>query len=304
LGYGYATTVHKSQGATVDRAFLLGSDALYREAGYVGLSRARQRSDLYLVAATTTASHDRVHVDPIARLAQQLNRSQAQQLATAITILPGDPVVSLADLEAERDRLRRQLGQWPEVPGTDDSHRWYDVAHRQRVDAQQRLDTIGDLPRRQRPHAQAVAQQDLAAATALEQRFAGEVAAQQQLREEWDRWIEANGPIIDRYQQLGTLIAGRHHALGLAALADPAPHHIEALGPPPLTGAPRDRWAQTADAIDTYRQRWQIEGPDPLGPPPMADTEQARHRSLAQRRIDDLNRTLQLDRRLDHGMEL
>ena len=42
--YGYALTVHQSQGMTCERALLLGSDALYREAGYVGMSRGRQVS--------------------------------------------------------------------------------------------------------------------------------------------------------------------------------------------------------------------------------------------------------------------
>ncbi len=48
VAYGYATTIHKSQGATVDRAFVLGTAGLYREAGYVALSRARQSSRLYV----------------------------------------------------------------------------------------------------------------------------------------------------------------------------------------------------------------------------------------------------------------
>jgi ATP-dependent exoDNAse (exonuclease V) alpha subunit len=41
LDHGYALTVHQTQGLTVDRALLLGSTSLYREAGYVGLSRGR-----------------------------------------------------------------------------------------------------------------------------------------------------------------------------------------------------------------------------------------------------------------------
>ncbi|MGI9156460.1 MAG: hypothetical protein ACR2FG_07460 [Marmoricola sp.] len=49
LDHGYALTVHQAQGLTCQRAMLLGSDALYREAGYVGLSRGRQRNDLHLV---------------------------------------------------------------------------------------------------------------------------------------------------------------------------------------------------------------------------------------------------------------
>ena len=54
LAHSYATTVHKAQGATVNHAFLLGSDAVYREAGYVGLSRGRESNRLYVVAGDTS----------------------------------------------------------------------------------------------------------------------------------------------------------------------------------------------------------------------------------------------------------
>lgn len=41
IDHGYALTVHQAEGLTVDQALLLGTSGLYREAGYVGLSRAR-----------------------------------------------------------------------------------------------------------------------------------------------------------------------------------------------------------------------------------------------------------------------
>ena len=41
VAHGYASTIDKAQGATVDRGFVLGSEACYREAGYVAMSRAR-----------------------------------------------------------------------------------------------------------------------------------------------------------------------------------------------------------------------------------------------------------------------
>jgi len=49
LGYGYATTVHRSQGATVDVAHLF-ADGGGRELGYVAMSRARHASHVHVVA--------------------------------------------------------------------------------------------------------------------------------------------------------------------------------------------------------------------------------------------------------------
>ena len=49
LGYGYATTVHRSQGATVARAHLF-ADGGGRELAYVAMSRARQSTHIWAVA--------------------------------------------------------------------------------------------------------------------------------------------------------------------------------------------------------------------------------------------------------------
>jgi ATP-dependent exoDNAse (exonuclease V) alpha subunit len=48
LDHGYALTIHQAQGLTTHHGLVLGSDSLYRESGYVALSRGRLRNDLYL----------------------------------------------------------------------------------------------------------------------------------------------------------------------------------------------------------------------------------------------------------------
>src|SRR3546814_14841239 len=50
LTHGYATTVHKAQGTTVDRCFVLVDDTMTREHAYTALSRGRHGNELFVVA--------------------------------------------------------------------------------------------------------------------------------------------------------------------------------------------------------------------------------------------------------------
>jgi len=95
LDHGYALTVHQAQGLTCQQAMLLGSDALYREAGYVGLSRGRQRNDLHLVdrAVDDDPAREDCHApqrpqpkveDALAAVRTALARSRAQDLALTV----------------------------------------------------------------------------------------------------------------------------------------------------------------------------------------------------------------------------
>ena len=47
LDHGYAATVHKAQGSTVDRSFVLASTYFDRHVTYVALSRHRFGAELY-----------------------------------------------------------------------------------------------------------------------------------------------------------------------------------------------------------------------------------------------------------------
>ena len=49
LDHAYAMTIHKAQGLTCDRAFVLGDELLHREAAYTALSRGRHENRLYTV---------------------------------------------------------------------------------------------------------------------------------------------------------------------------------------------------------------------------------------------------------------
>ena len=49
VNHGYATTIHKAQGATCDTSLVSADDRLYHEAGYTALTRGRHQNQLYVL---------------------------------------------------------------------------------------------------------------------------------------------------------------------------------------------------------------------------------------------------------------
>ncbi|HUP86856.1 MAG TPA: MobF family relaxase [Acidimicrobiales bacterium] len=114
LTHAYATTIHKAQGATYERALLLGDDRLYRQAGYTGLSRGRERNDIYLVAEDDRdrdielEEHGQHENDaPSERFVRALVRDGAKTTAVEERCGLRSPSAgrTLADLWSERDAI-------------------------------------------------------------------------------------------------------------------------------------------------------------------------------------------------------
>lgn len=89
LAHGYATTIHKAQGATVDTGLLLVDDQSYREAAYTGLSRGRIANRVYVISddADAIEAHGlrRPQPDELSTLRSAVQRSAAQELASQST---------------------------------------------------------------------------------------------------------------------------------------------------------------------------------------------------------------------------
>ena len=84
LTHGYATTIHKSQGATYDRCLILAGDHLTKESAYTAMSRGRIDNTLYLVddGDRATDSHtNEIESSLVDRVRSSISRTAAQSMA-------------------------------------------------------------------------------------------------------------------------------------------------------------------------------------------------------------------------------
>ena len=113
IDHGYATTIHKTQGATVDRAFVMASGTMDRHLAYVAMTRHRDEARLYagqdefkgLEALTARLSRDgakETTLDYAAGYAERRGIAERIGIRSAIE-LPRDRREGLAQ-EGERTR--------------------------------------------------------------------------------------------------------------------------------------------------------------------------------------------------------
>lgn len=100
IDHGYAATIHKAQGMTVDRTHVLATPGLDRHATYVALSRHRSKVDLHY-GENDFADRD--------RLVRTLSRERAKDMASDYERI--DPVQSFAEQRGvTRSRILDTLG--------------------------------------------------------------------------------------------------------------------------------------------------------------------------------------------------
>ena len=82
LDYGYAATVHKAQGTTVDRSYVLSSTHFDRHTAYVALSRHRDNATLFFARDDFGGRHPKATSESVRdRFMETLSRARPKELA-------------------------------------------------------------------------------------------------------------------------------------------------------------------------------------------------------------------------------
>jgi hypothetical protein len=297
--HGYAVTGHKAQGLTTEHAWVLGSDEVFREWGYVALSRGRAANRLYVVGDDRDVETDAHHHgeaargrDAVAELVRVLERSRGQALALDAGHVPV-PAKTAGGGDQRREALRGLLASAPTDPKRelaavveerDAALDQLAAAEQRRDQAAARLPDVGrGLRGRARREAaeQAQARADHAAAnvrrwqarlTGLDQRLACLHAAATTRA----AWLHRHAETLDEARGL---VAAREHLArrrGQAAeFRTPAYVEVE-IGRRPDDPAERRAWRSAVLAVESYRLAYGVDDPDQaLGPPPRPGEQRA-----------------------------
>jgi conjugative relaxase-like TrwC/TraI family protein len=195
LAHAYAMTVHKAQGATVDRALVLARpEAFTAELGYTALSRARARTDLYLetlVVERETHSRPAQAAPGYERIAEALRQTRREPLAIDQA---GTRLQPIAAMRAERDQILRQLDPQP----ADHSHRLAQLDQEIRLIRETRDQAVGRIGHAER-----------------RLRGLGRVGRRLHPREarELERRVGASRGVVDECRSQLALRAGEHRNL-------------------------------------------------------------------------------------------
>ncbi|HEV3459966.1 MAG TPA: AAA family ATPase [Thermoanaerobaculia bacterium] len=207
IAHGYAVTIHKSQGATVDRTYVLADPMMNRNASYVALTRHREGVHVYTDRATFV---DREQLD------RSLSRAPAKDLAR-------DYAAAAIERHAARlaplaDQARSLNHEWQEIARVAATVENASTTARQVGEAHGRL--VREAARVYRDPPQAI-ERLTADPRALERLSAGEAATYGQLkgrgatlfrqpdltRQAAENAVRSLRPALDDYHEAGRAAA-------------------------------------------------------------------------------------------------
>ena len=252
LGHAYATTTHKTQALTVDRAFLRAGGSGTSEWFYVALSRVRQAVRIYGVQpeVDTADGIERYGTRPSTREQVQRGMSRAGGETVGIDQEQGRALrhMSVGQLRRERDRLDRELAGGPRSRATE-----WRLLRDKRDQAE-------------RAYEREPSGLNRAGADRAEERFR-EVDEHERRRAGWG---ERTAGVRARAQAVMAEL-GNRTLLGVRTLEiDPPDHLVRELGRPTVqwTAPARDAWRRAAEVVEAYRDRFQAYGERALGDKP------------------------------------
>jgi conjugative relaxase-like TrwC/TraI family protein len=280
LTHGYALTIHKSQGLTVDRCLVLASDTLDRNAGYTALSRGRAESRIYLHGALPDPeahSVDRRPVDPRQALTVALTRDRSDRLAMDHTTREAALRAELRVLHVERANLRGVRDTMPRDHSSDIDAltRTRDRLNAQQARTRDQLDTMRPGLRHRREHLaqRLVAERELARTADHLNDIEHALQTATRSQRAHDQYRHDHQPELRRLDRLETRIAARLDHLVDAVAADP-PTHLNVLGTVPRDDERGRAWRDAAHFIEDYRAAHDVDDPiRPLGTAPTRPDE-------------------------------
>jgi conjugative relaxase-like TrwC/TraI family protein len=257
--HGYAITGHKAQGLTVDHTYILGTETLYREWGYVTMSRGRHTNQLYHgPGAVDEPLHHHIHHDEdVADLTSQLRRSRAEQ-----PITPEVAQIASTWRATLRYLASTAVQQQPQAHA---EHRR--IAQEQAAVARRIEDLQGQQARTVGPAIRRRTRTQRAALTAELERQRDRLARLDRTLDQLDdrlARLPTSQQIATAQTQLHDLDAQlRPHSRIRAAhlAADPPPYLLAALGPPPTDRRQQAQWHRAVEEIEHHRLRWAITDP-------------------------------------------
>ncbi len=314
LELGYASTVHRAQGASVDTAHaLVDPDKAGRELFYVAMTRGKHRNHAYVIVPDPHEVEP--HLDQpkpltlIDRLAEVLKRSDADLSATETLKLEVDRHASLSTLMDEYDVLAReaQIDRWATLldvaPFPDDvADDVFTSPYYERLEAAlARHEAAGHLatvalnmlaPRLTPGDEQTDSAAQLAA---MLDQATGQLAPGKNRRRRVAELIATPAQPIPGDMQ--TALDERQALIEAAArrlvneAQDAEAAWISRLGTPPAQPRAREQWQAHAATIALYRHRHEISSPSPLGDAKSIRTsEQAAEHRAAQAALARLRR--------------